>query len=82
MSNIVREETSSVIELEEEGVEGCEDMEFIYVCVCICEKICTRLQLQVKLVYGYKSIFSFSARREMIDFFVSIHNAFAQYICN
>ena len=27
-----------------------------------------------------KKYFGFSARREMIDFFVSIHNAFAQYI--
>ena len=38
-SDIVREETSSVIELGEEGVEACEDMEFIYVCLCLQKKI-------------------------------------------
>ena len=37
MSDIVREGTSSVIELGEEGVEACDDIVFIYVCAC--EKI-------------------------------------------
>ena len=58
MSDIVLVEISSVIEAGEAGEEACEDIVFIYVSLCL-QKICTRLQLQVKLVYGYKSIFGF-----------------------
>ena len=71
-SDIVLVKISSVIELGEEGEEACEDMVFMYVFV-LAKKLCTQLQLQVKLVYGYKSIFGFGARVEMIDFFCIDH---------
>jgi hypothetical protein len=72
-------EISSVIEVGEAGEEACEDMVFIYVSLCL------RKNMYLTAVTGkaglwIKKYFGFSAWREMIDFFVLIHNAFAQYI--
>jgi len=51
-------------------------------CACACEKNMYLTAVTGKAGLWIKKYFGFGARREMIDFFVSIYNAFAQYICN
>jgi len=60
-------EISSVIEAGEAGEEACEDMVFIYVSLCL-RKNMYLTAITDKAGLWIKKYFSFSARREMIDF--------------
>ena len=68
----------------EAGEEACKGMVFIYVCLCLRKKNMHLTELQVKLVYGYKSIFCFrrSERNDKLGFFFVSVNASIPYICN